>query len=519
MGILLDFQSNLDWLSKQSEDVVSFFHGIEKEGLRTEASGKIADNSHPQALGSTLTHPSITTDYSESLLEFITPVFKKPKDAIEHLTQLHQFSYQHLGEQTIWPASMPNFVPNELAINIAQYGSSNIGQLKTAYRHGLWHRYGRMMQAIAGLHFNFSFSDDFWKAFSEHKGNTEDMQSFISRQYFHLIRGFRRHSWLLLYLFGASPALDKSFKTGEQVKLETLSEDTDFLPMATSLRMSDIGYSNNAQSSLNICYNTLENYTASLSKAIKTIYPKYQKIGLKDGDQAKQLNENILQIENEYYSDIRPKRVANSGEKPIAALRDRGVQYIEVRCLDLNPFMPCGIDESQMKFLDVFLTYCLLSEQDKIDDIECEEVAENTKRVTQRGRDQNLTLLIDNVETPLIKQAETIFKSLNDIADVVENFETGTKEAIQQQFKKVHDNKYTPSYLLLKHISAHQGSFLKAGQSLANEHKAYFQKLDLPEVTQKAFNQLSEQSIIDQKEIESTDNVSFDVFLKEYLNG
>jgi len=515
----LDFKSNLDWLTNQNSDVISFNHGIEKEGLRTDSQGKISDTVHPKPLGSTLTHPSITTDYSESLLEFITPVYKKPKDAINHLTQLHQFTYQHIGNESIWPASMPNFIPNELAINIAQYGSSNIGQLKTAYRHGLWHRYGRMMQTIAGIHFNFSFSDEFWQAFSAHKGNNGDIQDFISRQYFHLIRGFRRHSWLLLYLFGASPAIDKSFKTGESVKLETLSEDTDFLPMATSLRMSDIGYSNNAQSSLHICYNNLENYTDTLKKAIQTIYPAYSDIGLKDGEQYKQLNQNILQIENEYYSDIRPKRVAQSGEKPIAALIDRGVQYIEVRCLDLDPFKPCGIDEGQIKFLDVFLMYCLLSEQGVIDDLECDEVVENTKRVTQYGREENLTILNGHKEVPLKKQAELLFKEMMEVAHIVEKFEPGTVESLQEQCKKVQDVKYTPSYLLLKEVSAHQGSFLKTIQSLAKQHKAYFTNLDFSETAIEQYTQLAKQSIQDQSDIEQSDSVDFDAFLKTYLEG
>ncbi|MCJ8313679.1 MAG: glutamate--cysteine ligase [Pseudomonadales bacterium] len=513
----MDFKSNLDWLNSQNGDVLSFNHGIEKEGLRTDSNGKIADTPHPQALGSTLTHPSITTDYSESLLEFITPVYKKPKEVIDHLTSLHQFAYHHLEDESIWPASMPNFIPNELAINIAQYGSSNIGQLKTAYRHGLWHRYGRMMQTIAGLHFNFSFSDEFWQAFSEHKGYTDDLQTFISKQYFHLIRGFRRHSWLLLYLFGASPAMDKSFKAGEQVKLETLSEDTDFLPMATSLRMSDIGYTNNAQSSLHICYNNLERYTDTLNKAIQTIYPAYSKITLKNDGQYNQLNNNILQIENEYYSDIRPKRVANSGEKPIHALKERGVQYIEVRCLDLNPLLPCGIDEQQIKFLDVFLTYCLLSEQDKIDDIECEDVTENNKRVTQHGREENLMLLCEKKEIPLTKKADIIFKQMSEVAFILENFETGTVDAVKEQYRKVHDKKYTPSYLFLREIGAHQGSFLKASHSLAKSHKDYFKSLDISKEVLAQYTDLAKQSVKDQQQIEQSDTIDFDSFLNEYL--
>ncbi|MCJ8268303.1 MAG: glutamate--cysteine ligase, partial [Psychrosphaera sp.] len=273
------------------------------------------------------------------------------------------------------PAGMPCKLNGDKSIPIAQYGKSNIGQMKQVYRQGLAHRYGRTMQSIAGIHYNFSMPDDFWPHYQELLGAKGDVQAFKSQCYFDLIRNFRRHSWLLIYLFGASPALDNSFVgTNKSHKLDQLGQQTLGLPYATSLRMSDLGYQSKAQENLDISYNNLHSYIQGVEQAMAQPYPDYEKIGIKVNGEYRQLNDNILQIENEYYSEIRPKRVTQPGKTPLSALKSNGVEYIEVRILDTNPYLPVGIDAQQIRFLDAFLLYCLLSDSPQLTSLENAEI-------------------------------------------------------------------------------------------------------------------------------------------------
>ena len=317
--------------------------GIEKESLRINLDGSLSQARHPSELGSPLTHPYITTDYSEALLELITPVCNSVSDVIHSLNSIHQYVFQNIGEEYLWAASMPCILEGEKEIPIAQYGNSNIGKMKHVYRKGLASRYGRTMQSIAGIHFNFSLNDKFWKEWHTLSNTSASLQDFKSTSYFSVLRNFYRVLWVVLYLYGASPAVCKSFLNGRQHQLERFARGTYFLPHATSLRMGDLGYQSKVQSMIDIGLDNLDEYCNSLLRATKTPYSEYQKIGIKTNDDYLQLNANLLQIENEYYAPVRPKRVARTGEKPTRALQDHGVEYIEVRCVDLDPFLPLGI--------------------------------------------------------------------------------------------------------------------------------------------------------------------------------
>ncbi|MDB5753045.1 MAG: gshA, partial [Ramlibacter sp.] len=236
--------------------------GIEKESLRARASGALAATPHPEALGSALTHPNITTDYSESQLELITGVHASVEQCLEELTQVHQFAYRALGDEMMWVSSMPCVLPADETIPIGRYGSSNVGRAKSIYRMGLAHRYGRRMQTISGIHYNWS------------------LPGVSDAQYFALIRNFRRHAFLLLYLFGASPTACSSFVLGRQHELQTLSPGTVYMPYGTSLRMGRLGYQSAAQASLAVSYNGLEGYAASLHDALTRPYPAYEAVGI-----------------------------------------------------------------------------------------------------------------------------------------------------------------------------------------------------------------------------------------------
>ncbi len=497
--------------------------GLEKEGLRITPDAELAQSPHPKALGSTLTHPYITTDYSEALLEFITPVSTKLDDTLGFLSDLHRFSYQNMDQELIWPASMPCKLHGNDSIPIAQYGSSNSGTMKTVYRQGLSWRYGRIMQSIAGLHYNFSMPEQLWPALQHLQKDDPELkdlplQDFVSEQYFALIRNFRRYSWLLLYLFGASPVVDKSFVEDREHPLEELDDDSLYLPYATSLRMSGLGYQNNVQASLKICFNTLSNYVKTLTHAINTPHERYEAMGVKVDGEYRQLNTNILQIENEYYSDIRPKRVARSGERPSQALMERGVEYIEVRCIDLNPFEGIGITKQQARFIDTFLLYCLLENSPNTPDDECRMVDENHSLIVNEGRKAGLMLQRPAGDISREAWSHELFDQLNQVAALLD---AGLEQPEHQQaldhFRQCIDQpELTPSAQVLAAVKA-QGSFSHFTLQQAQQQAEQLKAEPVDKARQALFSQLSESSLQQQKDMEAADHIDFDQFLADYM--
>ena len=365
-----------DRLRALSPDVLrGMRRGIEKESLRVRPDGRLALTPHPAALGSALTHPRITTDFSESQPELVTGAHDSVEACWGELVELHQIVLRAIGDERLWAASMPCGLPAGSDIPIGRYGSSNIGLAKSVYRTGLAHRYGRRMQTISGIHYNWSLP-----------GVDDD-------GYFALIRNARRHTPLLLYLFGASPALCATFVAGRHHALQPLGAGTLHLPHATSLRMGRLGYQSDAQSVLCISYNGLADYGRALEDALTRPYPPYEAIGIRAVDGSyNQLATGLLQIENEVYGSVRPKCVIRPGERPLHALRERGVQYVELRCMDLDPFEPTGIAASTMRLLDVFMLHALLAESPPDTPQESAALARNQERAASAGREPGLVL-------------------------------------------------------------------------------------------------------------------------------
>lgn len=508
---------NARLLRKAAPDIK---RGIEKEGLRVTPHNNIAQTPHPTALGSTLTHPSITTDYSEALLEFITPALSDAQACIQFLRDIHAYSVRNISNERIWPASMPCLLQGDLSIPIANYGTSNIGTMKHVYRQGLGVRYGRIMQSIAGIHYNFSVSDQFWQAYQQERGATGNLQDFKSAQYFCLIRNVKRNSWLLHYLFGASPVVDRSFLEDQVHSLEAITLQTYGLPYATSLRMSDLGYQNSAQEGVTVSYDSLADYIETLGHVVKQSHPEFEKLGVKVDGVYRQLNSNLLQLENEFYSDVRPKRVANSGEKPLQALQRGGVEYIEVRVLDINPFLTVGIDEQQAAFMDAFLMYCLLS-CDASNPTLCSqrqaEIKQNQRNVITRGRDPSLQLVNEGISEPLATVATRLLDQIMTIASLMDETEKGEKHqaAVTAQHAKVEDSSLTPSGQMMSLIHD-GGEFINIAEQQANEYKQQWLDHNLDPAFSEMMEEQARQSIQAQKNIEDSDSVSFDDYLAAY---
>lgn len=492
-------------------------HGVERECLRVDRQGALALTPHPEAFGRTLTHPEITTDYSESLLEFITPPRNGYDQALEELDRIHRFVYSELQDETLWSASMPCLLPEEERIPIACYGNSLVGMSKHVYRRGLAVRYGKTMQCIAGIHYNYSLSEPFWRSLQQHEGNGESAGDYQSAGYIALIRNFCRFSWLLMYLFGSSPALDRGFLRGHPHQLQALDEQTLYLPWATSLRMSDLGYQNKAQAGLTPCYNDLDSYIRSLCQAVSTPWPAYEEIGLyRDGERI-QLNTHILQIENEYYSSIRPKRVIQSGERPVHALRDRGVQYIEVRCLDIDPFLPLGMDRDTAAFLDCFLLFCALEQSPLLLGGACERSTRNFLAVVNEGRRPGLELVRDDGPVVLHDWALQLLDDIAGAAQVLDASLGGDVHtcAVQAQRSKVENPALTPSARVLERLRDHRQSFVAFSLEKSCEHADYFRKRPLNDEDRLLFQSMAQESVMAQNALEQA--CSDDSF-EEYLS-
>lgn len=498
-----------------SKDIRS---GIEKEGLRVTPEGKLSQTPHPAALGSKLTHPYITTDYSEALVELITSPFHHPQDALTCLEYLHKFVATHLDNEFIWALSMPCDIRSEADILIADYGTSNVGKMKTIYREGLNHRYGKRMQTIAGLHFNMSYSDAFWKDYQNLLKDKQDLQTFKNQAYMGLIRNFMRYCGLVIYLTGASSALCKSFLSHPHNALKTLGVDTLYAPYATSLRMSDLGY--HRTNAFSASYNSLQNYIRDLAYATSTPFSDFEKIGIKKDGKYLQLNDYLLQIEAEYYAPIRPKQKTGENERVIHALQQRGIEYIEVRALDINPFEPAGISLDQMYFLHIFMTYCLLQPSPTIDQEEQKQINQTIHMLALEGRKPDLTVMMNKKPEHFSEWSKGIFDSFLEIAARFDQTlpEKPYQKAVEQRYEMLTNPHLLPSNKILEAIKDNGGSFLQFGIDTSLKYKDYCLTHPLPPAIEKEIAEKTAESVIKQKQIEANDQIPFDAFLAAYFD-
>ncbi|MFB6435021.1 MAG: glutamate--cysteine ligase [Candidatus Malihini olakiniferum] len=512
-----DISQALTWLELHPQVMKGIQRGIERETLRVQPNGNFAQTGHPKNLGAALTHPWITTDFAEALLEFITPVDQDVDHLLAFLQDIHRYVARNIGSERLWPFSMPCFIPDEEDIELAQYGTSNIGRFKTLYREGLKNRYGALMQTISGVHYNFSLPLAFWQARAG-VADAESGKQEISAGYFRLIRNYYRFGWVIPYLFGASPAICSFFLPSTETTLPFESGENGiyYLPYATSLRLSDLGYTNKLHSKLGITFNTLDGYVAALKRAIKTPSEKYADLGVKQGEHYLQLNTNVLQIENELYALIRPKRVTHRGEAPSDALIRGGIEYIEVRSLDINPFTPSGVSAEQVRFLDLFLIWCALADGAEMNSAELQSTRKNWNRIILEGRKPGLLTAGMGCETrqqPLAEVGHALFPDLRRVAKVLD------REHEKPYYQQVCDKlsigfdkpENTFSGRLLPLLKA-QGC-CNFGLTLAESYREQLSQEPLTVLTEAQFIAESERAWQKQRTLEAKDTLSFDAYL------
>ncbi|APW45335.1 glutamate--cysteine ligase [Rhodoferax antarcticus] len=503
--------------AEQAQVLRGIQRGYERECLRVDRSGQMAHSSHPSALGAKLTHPWITTDYAEALLEFITPPSTDPAYPLAFLQDIHRFSAQQLSGEFLWAGSMPCRIGPDADIAIANYGSSNAARFKQVYREGLGLRYGRAMQTIAGAHYNWSLPDAFWPLLHDCCNSQENLPDFINRRYFGLIRNFLRYGWLVPYLFGASPAVCKSFLQDHPSDLTELAPGTLHGPFATSLRMSDLGYQNHAQDKLAISFNTLADYAQGLEAAIRTPDPYYAEMGVREGDTWKQLSDCLLQLEAEFYAPMRPKRVGLGGERPALALKTYGVQYVEMRLFDLNPFVDIGITPEQSLFADALLLMCLFRDSPPITSREQGENDENKHRVVTRGRQPDLQLLVHNREQPLRALAHELFDDMAPFAAMLDTAYGGQRchQALLTLRQRIDQPELTPSAQVIEAVKQHGGYFNFAFE-MSKTHTQSLQAVALTEATNATFKASVQRSLEEQAKIDATPEGLFEDFVAAY---
>ncbi|MEJ6516823.1 MAG: glutamate--cysteine ligase [Pseudomonadales bacterium] len=503
-------------LAKFDSASLRFNRGIERETLRVDPKGNLSLQPHPAFLGSKLSHPSVTTDFSESQLELITPVSASVEETLETLSNTHRYVYSGLEDELIWSSSMPCVLPEDHKIPLAYYGESNLGQLKTTYRNGLGNRYGRSMQTICAVHYNFSFPDEFWQTLAKQEG-TQNTQTYRTNRYFDVMRNFRRFSWLPIYLLGASPAVCDSFVNGKQHNLDELGNNSLYLENATSLRNGDLGYQSDAQSSiLNICYNSLDNYVEKIANAVTTPYAGYASLQ-SDSNLLAQLNDSILQSEAEFYTTIRAKCVPAKGCNFLQALRDDGVEYIEVRLLDVDPYEPTGISETSIRFLDTLLLYCLLTDSPKHDTAICSSVTENVAKTVRTGR-QTSTLLSDQgKQRELGVWGQEILSELRPIAEMLDQNIAGSShvDALEQQSAKLLDPNKTPSGRILQDMKDQDISYLRFAMNQSIAHRDHFQQMPLSKTELASFEETAKLSLQQHQAIEAEAQPAFERYLAE----
>jgi glutamate--cysteine ligase len=479
--------------------------GLEKEGLRVSQEGRISQQRHPLGLGSALTHPSITTDFSEALLEVITPPCQQANGALANLGDTQAFIHRHLGDELIWPASMPCRLDKDTEIPIACYGCSSNGMAKHVYRRGLAHRYGRMMQTISGVHFNFSFAETLWPTLQQIDRRGEALHTYVAGRYMSTLRNIQRYDWLLLYLFGASPAAHIDF-TGAREKLQRFDQETAYAPFATSLRMSDMGYSNRLPTghSVFIDNSSLSSYIDTLRQAVDKPHPPYQAISTQVAGERRQLNTHLLQIENEHYTSVRPKQAQHADESPLTALERRGIRYLELRSLDVNPFDPLGATLEQLRFLEIFLHFCLFHETPAYDRQQAQRNQYNLNRTAYEGRHPKLKLNRDGTWIGLRPWAGELFDAMQPVAQLLDSTHGGYEytSALEQQRLCLMSPDLTPSARLLTTLRDQRESFIEFALRQSTSHHQYYMTRDLLNARRDYFEALSRQSLRQQRLLE-----------------
>ena len=444
------------------DDILAGGIGIEREGLRVMRNGELALTPHPEIFEPKLTNPFITTDFSESQIEIVTPTGASPTETYNMLSALTTAVHHHLREgELYWPQSVPGIVPDDTIIPIADYGEGEDAKKAMAYREGLAKRYGKKKQLISGIHFNFSFSDDTLKKLWEPHRGEMDFKDYKDGVYLKIVRNYLRYRWFVIYLMSASVGADDSFTA---TCLSSLSRadghGASYWQYGVSLRNSDCGYKN-----------------------INPLFPRYDSVAHFTSDIRAYIKGGLLSEAKELYTQIRMKSkdVANL----LDSLEQDGIQYVEMRTIDLNPFDPCGIAENDIAFMRLLMVYLFITPETPYDNWQIEGLT-NENSVSTRGLDPGLGLQRDGVSINFFSWAKQIIRELQFIN---RELNLGCADIIKEAACRIDYPNRTYAHRLMDLI-ANKG-YINSHLELAEAYHADFMSRRYPEdeKIQKMLNQ------------------------------
>jgi glutamate--cysteine ligase len=287
------------------------------------------------------------------------------------------------------------------------------------------------------------------------------------------------------------------------------------LQYATSLRMSPLGYANNRTGNMDVSFNDLDSYLGDLRRLVSTDHPDYL-----NSVETPQINSKILQIENELYAYVRPKQpLLNNEERHITALKNRGIKYLEVRLIDINPFSPTGVTKQQLYFMRVFITYCLLSESDVFLAGEQDDIRKDNENISLYGRDNKQKVHFRGKSMPIQDAYGFIADGLMAIATVLDSVEQDDNhiKSILHYNRMIQNMTMTPSCQLLAFMEKSNYSFHVASRKLSESHAALYKKAVHQPGALALQNAVATSSVEAKQIIESSDTVSFAKYIENYL--
>lgn len=432
-----------------SDEILRGNFGVEREGLRVGVKGELSRNKHPKVFGNKIMNPYITTDFSESQLELITPVFNTSKEVYDFLNALYDIVALEIGDEYIWPESMPCIIPDDREIPIATFCKCKQGEEARAYREELLRKYGGKIQLISGIHYNFSLDDDVLNKLYENSSKKEDFKTFKDNLYLKIVRNYLRYRWLLIYLLGSTGVVHSSYKGECLKKLDNISQGAYSCEGIVSYRNSDCGYGNRV--TLFADYTSTKEYVNSLKRFI---------------------NDGLIQSPKEFYSSVRPK--GKNPNKILESLLNEGIQYLEYRSIDINPFSKGGISLEDLEFLELFNLYLLFKEESNYKDWQIDGL-ENQKNIARNG----------GLDIELIRDGEKVSKVqwgleiLNEIRDINHILNLGKGELIDAQIEKIKDYKKTNTYRFIELVK--EKGYIDSHLDLSKKYKkeAYTKRFNL----------------------------------------
>ena len=415
--------------------------GLEKENVRVTERGNLALTPHPKAFGDREKNAYIKTDFSESQLEMVTPVCNTLEEVYSFICNLNKVVSLEIMKngEFLWPQSNPPILPREEEIPIAKLSNRE----DELYRENLSYKYGKKKQVISGIHYNFSFKEEFIKLLYKELKVEKDFREFKDDIYLRMARNFQKYHWLLIYLTGASPVFHESYIDEIKKDGEILGEDSYYIKDDTSLRNSSYGYKN--KKDYYVSYNSIGEYASDIKNLVK---------------------DKEIQSIKEYYNPIRLKSLGS--EDMLESLLHKGIDYLEVRLLDLDPLSIQGVSKETLYLVHLFMIYTLLKENKEITYKDQEEFFKNHDMVALKGRNEEAVIHENGVPVLLKDKGREILSEMDEIVEILFSNNEEFKNVIKRALEKINNPHDTISEKLIKDIK--EEGYINFHMRLAKEY-------------------------------------------------